>query len=153
GGGEQNVDLGGGGGGGGKQPVLEGVRVTAGTAPHSLLIYASTDNYRIIEQTLRQLQQPQIQVRIDGTGARDTLNNSLSYGVQFFLQSQQIGLPADRGSALNLPSSPPSVAPTVTNGIPITPFLTRAFPGFNLLIGSELDPHLILDALHGITDV
>jgi general secretion pathway protein D len=33
------------------------------------------------------------------------------------------------------------------------PFLTRAFPGFNLLIGSAANPQIILDALHAVTDV
>ena len=155
-GGNDNLgDIGGGpgGGGGNGQPVLEGVRITPDTSTNSLLVYASTENYRIIEQTLRQLDQPQLQVGIEATVAEVTLNNNLSYGVQFFLQSQNIGLPADRGSALNLPASPPAVAPTITNGISTAPFLTRAFPGFNFLVGSEMNPHLILDALHAITDV
>lgn len=142
------LDVGGGGGpGGGNQSVLEGVRITPDTATNSLLIYASTENYRIIEQTLRQLDQPQLQVGIDATVAEVTLNDNLNYGVQFFLQSQNLGLPADRGSALNVPASPPSVAATAA------PFLARAFPGFNLLIGSAANPQVILDALHGVTDV
>jgi general secretion pathway protein D len=31
--------------------------------------------------------------------------------------------------------------------------ITRAFPGFNFLIGPEAQPHLILDALHAVTTV
>ncbi len=150
----QNANLGDIGAGGpavGGQPVLEGVRITPDTATNSLLIYASTENYRIIEQTLRQLDQPQLQVGIDATVAEVTLNDNLSYGVQFFLQSQNIGLPADRGSALNVPSSPPGNEAAVLGHV--APFLTRAFPGFNFLIGSELNPQLILDALHAVTTV
>jgi general secretion pathway protein D len=139
------------GGAGGNQPVLEGVRITPDTATNSLLVFASTENYRIVEQTLRQLDQPQLQVGIDATVAEVTLNDNLSYGVQFFLQSQNIGLPADRGSALNVPSQPPGDPAAVLGHV--SPFLTRAFPGFNFLIGSELNPHLILDALHAATTV
>jgi general secretion pathway protein D len=147
-----STDLGGAAGGaGGNQPVLEGVRITPDTSTNSLLVFASTENYRIIEQTLRQLDQPQLQVGIDATVAEVTLNDNLSYGVQFFLQSQNIGLPADRGSAMNVPSSPPGNEAAVLGHV--APFLTRAFPGFNFLIGSELNPHMILDALHGVTNV
>src|SRR5207245_67217 len=32
-------------------------------------------------------------------------------------------------------------------------FLSRAFPGFNFLIGPEKQPRMILDALHAITSV
>ena len=42
-------------GGGQGQPVLEGVRITADTATNSLLVYASTESYRIIEQTPKAL--------------------------------------------------------------------------------------------------
>jgi general secretion pathway protein D len=141
-----------GGGGGQGQPVLEGVRITADVSTNSLLVFASTDKYRIIEQTLRQLDQPQLQVAIDATVAEVTLNDNLSYGVQFFIQSQNLGMAPDRGSALNVPASPPGAPPTIVNGV-AGAFLNRAFPGFNLLIGSEANPHMILDALHGVTTV
>jgi len=140
------------GGGGQGQAVLEGVRITADTATNSLLVYASTEKYRIIEQTLRQLDQPQLQVAIDATVAEVTLNENLSYGVQFFIQSKNLGMAPDKGSALNVPSSPPGAPASVVNGV-AGAFLNRAFPGFNLLIGSEANPHMILDALHGVTTV
>jgi general secretion pathway protein D len=141
-----------GGGGGQGQPVLEGVRITADVSTNSLLVFASTDKYRIIEQTLRQLDTPQLQVAIDATVAEVTLNDNLSYGVQFFIQSKNLGMAPDKGSALNVPSSPPGAQPTIVNGV-AGAFLNRAFPGFNLLIGSEANPHMILDALHGVTTV
>jgi general secretion pathway protein D len=114
-------------------------------------VFASTENYRIVEQTLRQLDQPQLQVGIDATVAEVTLNDNLAYGVQFFLQSQNVGLPADRGSAMNVPSQPPGDPAAVLGHV--APFLTRAFPGFNFLIGSETQPSFILDALHAVTNV
>jgi general secretion pathway protein D len=139
---------------GGGQPVLEGIRIIADVSTNSLLVYASTENYRIVEQTLRQIDQPQLQVAIDATIAEVTLNDSLSYGVQFFLQSKNIGLKPDQGSALNIPTSPPGALP-VTNAATgvASAFLNRAFPGFNFLIGQEAQPNMILDALHDVTTV
>ena len=47
-----------------RQPaaLLPGVRITADVTNNSLLIYANQENYRIIEQTLRQIDRPQLQV-------------------------------------------------------------------------------------------
>ena len=44
---------------------------------------------------------------IDATIAEVTLNNELSYGVQFFLNSKNLGLRPDRGSVLNTQSLAP----------------------------------------------
>ncbi len=77
------------GGGGATQQsgaILPGVRITADAVNNTLLIYANQESYSIIEQTLRQLDRPQLQVSIDATIAEITLNDNLSYGVQFFLQ-------------------------------------------------------------------
>ena len=137
---------------GGGQPALEGIRITADVSTNSLLVYASAENYRIVEQTIRQLDQPQAQVGIDATIAEVTLNDNLSYGVQFYIQSKNLGMAPDKGSALNVPTSPPGALPTVVNGV-ATAFLNRAFPGFNFLIGPEAQPNMILDALHAVTDV
>ena len=62
--------------------ILPGVRITADAVNNTLLIYANQENYRIIEQTLRQLDRPQLQVSIDATIAEITLNDNLNYGVQ-----------------------------------------------------------------------
>jgi len=137
---------------GGGQPALEGIRITADVSTNSLLVYASAENYRIVEQTIRQLDQPQAQVGIDATIAEVTLNDNLAYGVQFYIQSKNLGMAPDKGSALNVPTSPPGALPTIVNGV-ATQFLNRAFPGFNFLIGPEAQPNMILDALHSVTDV
>jgi general secretion pathway protein D len=137
----------------GGKPIMEGVRITPDAVNNTLLIYADQENYRLIENTLRQVDRPQLQVSIDATVAEVTLNDSLSYGVQAYLTSKNLGLKPDQGSALNTtatsaPTSVASAAGTVTNA-----FLNRAFPGFNFLIGSESQPSAILDALHTLTDV
>ena len=132
--------------GGGGQPLLEGVRISFDAAGNTVLVYASAENYQIIERTLVQLDRPQLQVAIDATVAEVTLNDNLSYGVQFFLQSKDSGV---RGTVSNAPTSPPSGGAS-TNGL-INLALNRAFPGFNFLLGSESTPNVILDALHAVT--
>jgi general secretion pathway protein D len=144
-------------------PILQGVRITPDAANNALLIYASQENYTIIERTLRQIDRPQLQVGIDATVAEVTLNDNLSYGVQFFLTSHNLGLPPDRGSILNTtatagPSSSSSTtgavgAVTGAVGAAASTFISRTFPGFNFLVGPEAQPNVILDALHGVTDV
>jgi general secretion pathway protein D len=147
--------------GSGGPPVLEGVRITADTVNNNLLIYADQENYRIIESTLHQLDQPQLQVAIDATIAEVTLNDELSYGVQFYLTSHNLGLRPDQGSVLNTQSTsaPTTTATTAASstaaaaGTVANAFINRAFPGFNFLIGSEAQPSAILDALHTVTSV
>ena len=137
--------------GSGGQPVMQGVRITADTVNNTLLIYADQENYRIIESTLQQVDQPQLQVAIDATIAEVTLNDDLTYGVQFYLTSHNLGLRPDNGSALNTQST---AAPAATAaGTVANAFINRAFPGFNFLIGSEAQPSAILDALHTVTSL
>jgi prepilin signal peptidase PulO-like enzyme (type II secretory pathway) len=122
----------------GATPFLPGVRIAADPVNNTLLIYANPENYRIIAQTLQQIDRPQLQVAIDATIAEVTLNNKLNYGVQFFLKSSDVGLGTDKGSIIN----------SIGNSL-----LAQTFPGFNFLIGSQAQPRLILDALHQVTDV
>jgi general secretion pathway protein D len=147
-------------GGGSGQPMLQDVRITADAVNNSLLIYADQANYRIVEATLLQIDEPQLQVAIEATIAEVTLNNTLSYGVQTYLTGQKLGLRPNSGSILNTQAGTApattvdpatgaaSVAGSVSNA-----FINRALPGFNFLIGSETQPSLILDALHSVTTV
>jgi len=119
-------------------PLLPNVRITADVINNTLLIYADQESYRIIERTLNQIDRPQLQVSIEATIAEVTLNDKLSYGVQGFLKSSDLGLGQDRGSIINTIASAP---------------LAQIFPGFNLLMGPASEPRFILDALHSTTDV
>jgi general secretion pathway protein D len=140
-------------GSGGGQPVLQGVRITADTVNNTLLIYADQENYRIIETTLHQVDQPQLQVAIDATIAEVTLNDELSYGVQTYLTSRNLGLGTDKGSILNTQSTSGATTTAAAAGTVANAFINRALPGFNFLIGSEAQPSAILDALHTVTSV
>ena len=97
------------------------------------------------ERALRQIDRPQLQVAFDATIAEVTLNDSPTYGVQFFLKSSNVGAPPDTGSAVSTLST---AANTATGAL-----LGRVLPGFNLLIGSEASPQAVIDALHTVTDV
>ena len=119
-------------------PLLPNVRISPDTINNALLIYGSQEHYRVIERTVQQLDQPQLQVSIDATIVEVTLNDDLRYGVQFFLNSKDVGLPPDTGSILN----------TAKNAV-----ISRVLPGFNFLVGTEAQPRLIIDALHAVTDV
>ncbi|MBV8840639.1 MAG: type II secretion system secretin GspD, partial [Alphaproteobacteria bacterium] len=118
--------------------ALFNVRITADTVNNTLLIYANQENYRIIEQTLRQIDRPQLQVAIDATIAEITLNDNLTYGVQFFLQGHDVGL-HDLGTA--------------TLSTSASAIISQAFPGFNFLYGGAAQPTLILNALRQVSDV
>ncbi|WP_027553003.1 type II secretion system secretin GspD [Bradyrhizobium sp. Cp5.3] len=137
---------GGGRGGPGGAGVLDGVRITADSVNNTLLIYASQEQYRIIEQTIKEVDQPQLQVAIDATIAEVTLTDDLQYGVQSYIMSRDLGLKPNTGSfGYNGASAVVSAAADAV--------LQRAIPGFNFLVGSAQTPRAVLNALHAITDV
>ncbi|WP_168193469.1 type II secretion system secretin GspD [Bradyrhizobium sp. NAS96.2] len=147
-------------GSGNGQPVMQDVRITPDVVNNNLLIYADQANYRIIEATLVQIDEPQLQVAIDATIAEVTLNNTLSYGVQTYLTSRSLGLKPNMGSftGTQATTAPPTTTDATTGvatvaGSVTNAFINRAFPGFNFLVGSETQPSFILDALHAVTSV
>jgi general secretion pathway protein D len=117
--------------GGRSAPLLPGIRITPDVVNNAVLIYASQENYRIIERAIVQLDRPQLQVAVDLTIAEVTLNDSLNYGVQFFLSNQF-------GSLIN----------SSTSSLP-----TPSLPGFNAVLGNILTPRVVINALHNYTDV
>jgi general secretion pathway protein D len=114
--------------------LLPNVRITADTANNSLLIFANRDQYKIVERAIFELDRAPMQVAIDVTVAEVTLKDELQYGVQFFLKSQYQG---NKGSF----------------GFGVTDVLKRTIPGGNLVLGSEADPRLVINALRTYTDV
>jgi general secretion pathway protein D len=119
-------------------PLLPSVKIAADAVNNDLLIYANQESYSIIKRALDQIDRPQLQVAIEATIAEVTLNDDLQYGVQFFLKSSNVGAPTDTGSIIN-------TAAKAT--------LNRILPGFNFLVGTEAQPQVIINALHGVTDV
>ena len=118
---------------------LPEARIVADTTNNSLLIYATKDHYKIIEQAIIELDRTPLQVSINATIAEVTLNDELQYGVQFYMQSRDINIGADKGSFSFLNAG----------GLP----LTTSTPGLNLLIGSQTGPSAIINALRAITNI
>jgi general secretion pathway protein D len=121
-------------GGAGGPAILPNVRITADIPNNSLLIYANRDQYKIVERAIFELDKQPLQVSIDVTVAEITLKNELQYGVQFFLKSKFQG---NQGSF----------------GLGASDVLKRVIPGGNLVLGSDADPRLVINALRKITDV
>jgi general secretion pathway protein D len=145
--------------------VFQNVRITADTSANSIVIYSNQEDYRTIERALRDLDRPRLQVAIDATVAEVTLTDDLQYGVQHFFTSSDVGMAADKGSvglfpagapATSTPTTPPSTTTTPAQAVAQSvqaAFLQRVLPGFNLLLGPEAQPRVILSALSTITDV
>lgn len=122
------------------QGVFENVRITADPANNSVVVYANAAAYRVIERAIRDIDRQKLQVAIEATVAEVTLNDDLKYGIQYFLTGSDVGTAPDKGSVGLFNSAQSAI-------------LQRVLPGFNLLLGPESQPRLVLDALSAITNV
>jgi general secretion pathway protein D len=120
-------------GGGGNAP-----RVVAHTTSNSLVIFATPSEYRLIQAAIAKLDLVPQQVMIEATIAEVTLNDSLRYGVQYFLKGN--GFANVKGSSLGFDSNN-------TSG------LQSLLPGFNAVLGNVTDPRVVISALDSITNV
>lgn len=138
----------------GLNSILQNVRITADVTNNAVLVYANQEAQRIVEQTIRQIDRPQRQIAIEATIAEVALNDQLNYGVQFFLASKQ-GSISNTISGVSNSSTIGSNIEGTSNAVNAAAgaLLGRALPGFNFLIGAENSPRVILDALHGVTNV
>jgi general secretion pathway protein D len=132
--------------GGSGGPQLPNVRITADLLNNSVLIYARPDEYKLVERTLIQLDRPKLQVAIDVTIAEVTLNDQLTYGVQFFLH----------GGAVS--NTVTGTMPSIINNVSANnaasgaggPGLTG---GLNIIAGNPATPRVVINALSQLTDV
>lgn len=110
------------------------VKVVASKANNSLLIRAKPDEYDRIEATLMRIDTAPWQVLIEATIAEVTLNDTLRYGVQYFLENGSF-----RGGFVN------SLAGAIASPATQIPGLNFVFtPGNN---------NITIDALARLTDV
>lgn len=131
-------------GGNGPRGRFQNMRITADAANNSIVVYSNQEDYRVVERAIRDIDRPQLQVSIDATVAEVTLTDGLQYGVQAFLTSKDVGLGNDKGSVGLLGASQVAAESAL---------LKRVAPGLNLLLGSESQPRVILNALSNLTDV
>jgi general secretion pathway protein D len=117
--------------------VLKNVRITADTVNNAVLVYSNQEDYRVIERALHDVDRPRLEVAIDATVAEVTLTSDLQFGVQYFLSNQN--------GSLGLFGVATQAATSAA--------LQQVIPGFNLLLGSQSSPKVILNALSSVTDV
>ena len=124
--------------------TFQNMRITADAANNSIVVYSNQEDYRVVERAIRDIDRPQLQVSIDATVAEVTLTDGLQYGVQAFLTSKDVGLANDKGSIGLLGAGQVAAQSAL---------LQRVAPGLNLVLGSENQPRVILNALSNLTDV
>lgn len=137
---DQDPSAGPGASGSGAMPrgIFQNVRITADTATNAIMIYSNQEDYRVIERALEAIDRPRLQVAVDAMVAEVTLTDQLQFGVQSYLTSNKVG-------SVGLFDAAQSTAQSA--------LLARVLPGFNLLLGSEANPKLILNALSTLTTV
>ncbi|MBI4924140.1 MAG: hypothetical protein HY834_20585 [Devosia nanyangense] len=109
----------------------EGIKITADPNANKLVIWATRNEYALVDQALRRLDTPVSQVYVEATIAEVRLNGELSHGVRWFLEAK--GLSGGFSDAAN-----GAVAPT--------------FPGFNVSLQVP-QAELVINALESHTDV
>lgn len=115
---------------GGNEGGNTAVRISADPTNNSVVVFADAETYRKILATLRELDTMPLQVAIQATIAEVRLNNTLQYGVQYYLSNGSLGA-----------------------GFQATSTIAKSLPGFNFLLGSNTNPDAIISALDKITDV
>ncbi|HEX3954163.1 MAG TPA: type II secretion system secretin GspD [Stellaceae bacterium] len=109
-----------------------GVRIEADEAHNALLISASARDYELIRQVLQGIDVPPLQVLIEVTVAEVTLNDTLNYGVEYWINSGKV-------NSLLTTAASAMIAP--------------ATPGFALSwVTGNFQPRAILDALSDVTE-
>ena len=124
----------GGGGSSGGDADLNAIRIIPNAENNALLLYATPAEHDTVEAMLHKIDILPLQVRIDAVIAEVTLNDSLSYGTQFFFKGGGIN------GALNF--SPVGAAANA---------LASNFPGF--VLGGGNNETYALSALQNVTTV
>ncbi len=111
----------------------DGLVITSDETNNAVVAYATPREFALIEDALRRLDIPPLQVIIEATITEVTLNDKLQYGVQWFFQHHrdQVSLIQGKGP---------------------TPTPAQVFPGFNYTIfNSAGGIAATLNALSGVT--
>ena len=108
------------------------VRVSADEINNAVVVYSSAHDYAIVEDALRKLDVPPVQVMIEAAITEVGLNDDLRYGVQWNFASGNSNVGLSEGST----SSP-----------------TRIFPGFSYFYSNKNDIRATLNALEAHTTV
>jgi general secretion pathway protein D len=108
------------------------VHITSDDNNNALLVLATPQGYGVIENALRRLDIPPLQIMLEAAVAEVTLTNDLQYGLQYYFKS-------GNNQIVNTNSGSISIAP--------------AFPGFAYLFSSGSNISVVLNALEDVTRV
>jgi general secretion pathway protein D len=109
-----------------------GMKIVPNEESNSLLIFATPDEFALIEKALRRLDVEPIQVLIEASLAEVTLNDELRFGLQWAYQS----------------GSGPVILSEATNGA-----IASKFPGLSYLYTGSRNIQAVLNSLESMTDV
>ena len=115
-----------------------GTTITADETNNAIVVFSTPREYALIEDALRKLDVPPLQVYVDAVISEVTLNNNLQYGVQWYFQHG--------ASSAGFTQGTPATHP------PSAPIPTQIFPGFSYLYQSA-DATVTLNALRNVTEV
>ncbi len=126
-----------------------GLRISANVERNALLISATHNEYRLIEDVLAKLDLPALQVMIETTIFEVALNDTLRYGIQYALFNGDLGI-GEPGTTALTRGGPGSTAQTSNI---ITPIIAPLVPGFSFAIDGASRSRFIFDALSRITEL
>jgi len=108
------------------------LKIVPNTENNSLLMYATPSEFTVIENALKRLDVPPIQVMIEASLAEVSLTDDLRYGLQWSFQG----------------GDGPLVLSEAGNG-----GIAQRFPGFSYLFTGRSDIRAVLNAIETVTDV
>jgi general secretion pathway protein D len=126
-----------------------GTTITADETNNAILVYSTPRNYALIEDALRHLDVPPLEVLIDAVVSEVSLDNNLQYGVQWYLNDGSNSATLSQ-SATN-PTTDPIIGANTTAGG--SPFPTQVLPGFSYVFQHRSNVYATLNALRAVTNV
>jgi general secretion pathway protein D len=123
-----------------------GVSVVADETNNALIITASAQEYHRMRRILEQIDVQPNQVLLEATIAEVALNDQLTMGLRWFLQTGSFQFRFTDIVATTPNNSVPNIAPLIPNVV------TPAFPGFSSFFNTP-NVQVVLNALSTITDV
>jgi general secretion pathway protein D len=126
--------------------------ITSDETNNAVLVYGTPREYALIEDALRKLDVPPVQVLIEAAITEVTLTHALQYGVQwnFTKNGSQFNLLPNIGG-VTTPSS--GIDPTTTDVITALSNAANSNPGFNYFYTNHGSITATLNALSGLTNV
>ncbi|MEO8926859.1 MAG: type II secretion system secretin GspD [Caulobacteraceae bacterium] len=123
-----------------------GTTITGDETNNAIVVFATPREYALIEDALRRLDTPPLQVFLDAVISEVTLNNNLQYGIQWYFQHRENSAGLSQGVPV---FTPPGSVPAAPSGAPVP---LQIFPGFSYLYQGA-NATVTLNALRVVSDV